>query len=209
MPKEQKTAVGDGDELTTVSNDTGVAGNTGAAGDSGVTGDTSDTSVSGDTGAAGGADADSAGYVLAMTAEDSIAAELYINTLRESGIPAVIKCPKPYLQKFVNFGYEKNVEIYVPAGMQGSANDILELIKSEPFTGGAADIETQPGDSGGDDTGAGPSDTGDFTEDDTNAGPSGAREKNIRSKTGFIFLMLILLLPTIAAVYAVILRIIE
>ena len=136
---------------------------------------------------------------LLITADDSISAEAYANLLTENGIHVISKDPKTYLQRFINIGYSRYVSLYVPAGQLEEAQSLLEILASEQQDEILIDqIQAENAASG--ESGA-PCDGGKQLQD-TGPGLRGAK-----SVFGFIFLILILLLPTAVAVYAIIIHI--
>jgi len=157
--------------------------------------------------------------VLLTTADDSFSAETYKNLLTENGIHVVLKAPKAYLQKFINIGYTKFVSVYVQADKLDDARALLDILRQAPFDGdaigdvagyAAADASNKTADIAIDAEVDKPiekptADTDDSTNAATGAvdGPAGGlRDK--KSVFGFIFLLLILLLPTVAAVISII-----
>ena len=134
--------------------------------------------------------------VFLITANDSFTAEAYINLLAENGIKAEIKKRKPYLPKFVSLGYEKYIDIHVSGDKLDEANELLAIYDTTPYSDGEAT-------DGGDAT-----NSGDPLDDErTITVVAEQHQGGLRGKIpkiGFVFLMLILLLPVIVAIIAII-----
>jgi len=154
---------------------------------------------------------------LLTTAEDSITAEVYENELTNNGIGVVVRNRTSYLPKYISFGYTKYVDIYVHADKLDEAKALLETLRGGQPGGdiaeaaeGASEVDAAAGTDGEDGVvGADNALEADAVADGTdNAdGIDGASTGVLHDKknaVGFVFLLLILILPTIVAIIAII-----